>query len=151
MDYQVKFKNLNRGFSLVEVIVVLGVFALLAGISTATYSQFKTKSNLDIAVGSVVEAMRHAKANAEQVQGDAKWGVEVLSNQIVVFKGSSYGTRDTSADQTLNLPGGITASGLAEIVFEKVTGTTATVGTVTLSGSDGSKNISINEKGTITY
>lgn len=151
MDYQVKFKNLNCGFTIVEIIVVLSMFVLFASISTVTYSQLKTKNNLDIAIGSVVEAIRHAKANAEHVQGDSKWGVEILSNQIVVFKGSSYAARDTLADQILNLPDGIITSGLTEIVFDKVFGTTAMTGTVVLSGNAESKNILINEKGTITY
>ncbi len=161
MDYQAKFKNLNQacptklqrsgGFTLVETIVVLGIFTLLIGMGNSVYINFKSHNNLEIATYSVVEALRHAKSNTEQVQGDSPWGVKIFTDKVVVFKGTSYASRVTSADQTLNLPGGITTGGLSEIIFEKVTGTTATVGTVTLSGTSGSKNISINAKGTISY
>jgi hypothetical protein len=98
-----------------------------------------------------VEAIRHAQSNAQIGKGDSSWGVKILSDSVIIFKGSSYVSRDTSADQSLNFSGGVVASGIDEIVFTKVTGSTINTGTVTLTNSYGTKNIQINEKGTLTY
>lgn len=152
MDLQIKsIKKLSKGFSLVEIIVVIGIIGLLATISTSVYNSFKTHENLEIATTGVVEAIRHAQANAQSGKGDSAWGVEILSNSVVIFKGTSYAGRDPSADQSLDFSGGVVASGLGEVVFTKVSGSTTNTGTVTLTNSYGTKNIQINEKGTLTY
>lgn len=140
-----------RGFSLLEVLIVLGIVALIAGISTTTFNNFRSHENLEIAATSVVEALRHAQANAQSGKGDSAWGVKMLPSSTVIFKGTSYAGRDTAADQPFSFSGGVVASGLSEIVFIKVMGATENTGTVTLTNSYGTKNIEINEKGTLTY
>lgn len=151
MDYQVKFKKQQGGFSLLEILIVAGIVALVISISDSVYSNFRSHNNLELATYSVVEGARHAQENSVKVKEDSSWGVEILSDQIVVFKGNSYGSRDSSFDLALMFPRGVTATGLSEIVFEKVTGVTGDTGTTTLTGTDSTREIYINEKGTITY
>ena len=124
---------------------------LLLTTSSSVYSSFKTHENLEISSTSVIEAIRHAQANAESGRDDSAWGVKLQPTSVTVFKGSSYATRDTSRDQALDLSGGVALSGLSEIVFSKIIGSTSNTGTVTIVNSYGTRNISINEKGTLTY
>lgn len=151
MDYLVKFKKDSCGFTLIEMIVVIGIIALLTAVSSSVYSGFKTHEHLEIATMGVVEAVRHAQANAQAGKGDSSWGVQVLPQSFVVFKGGSYAGRDTSTDQEVPLPGGVSTSGLSEIVFEKITGVTVDTGTLNIANEYGTKNISINAQGTLTY
>ena len=152
MDSLIKSTNkLSHGFTLVEMVVVIGIIGLLATISTSVYSSMKTHENLEITTTSVVEAIRHAQANTQTGKGDSVWGIKILSSSAVIFKGASYAGRDTSVDQLFDFSGGLVASGLSEIVFAKITGSTPNIGTMTLTNSYGVKNISINEKGTLTY
>lgn len=151
MICRISYKRINAGFSLVELMIVLGIFSLFAVVTGTLYTDFRSGSNLEIAAGSVVEAMRHAKANAEQVQGDSKWGVKIFSDEVVVFEGANYDTRNIDSDHSLYLPNSVSTGGLSEIVFEKVSGATSTTGTATISNGNTNKNISINAKGTITY
>ncbi len=144
-------KKLSQGFSLVEIIIVIGIIALLGGISTSVYNSFKAHENLEIATTGVVEAIRHAQGNSQVGKGDSVWGVKILSDSVLIFKGSSYTSRDSSADQLLHFSGGVVASGLSEIVFAKLVGSTSDIGTIILTNSYGTKNIYINEKGTLTY
>ena len=151
MDYQTKFNKRLNGFSLVELIVVLGIFFLILGISTSVYSSFKSHNNLEITTSGIVEAIRFAQSSSQSGKGDSKWGVEVLPNEVVIFKGDSYLSRDILFNESLNFAGGISASGLSEIVFEKITGTTFNTGTIILSNGSEIKSINVNEKGTVTY
>jgi type II secretory pathway pseudopilin PulG len=160
MDYQIKFKNKIKGnknisnvvgFTLIELLVVVGIFVALIVVSDSVYTNLKSSSNLKIATGSLVQAVRYAEENTQSGRGDSKWGVKILSDKVVVFKGNSYASRDVSSDQNLDFPGGIVPSGSSEFVFEKMTGWTTTTGTATITNNSGSKNISINAKGVITY
>jgi prepilin-type N-terminal cleavage/methylation domain-containing protein len=156
MDYQAKYNkkfvsNLSKGITLMELLIVIAIFSILASFSFSAYTSFGAKNNLEVATGSLVEALRFAQTNAQAVNGDSKWGVWATTTQIVVFKGTNYLSRDTAFDQSLNLPRETTASGLSEIIFEKMTGATLTTGTTTITNPSGNKNININAKGIITY
>lgn len=159
MDYQNKYKNLNKGlavrnsngFSLLELIVVIGIVILIFNVSSSGFNSYKMHSNLELAAGGVVEAIRLAQASAQSGKGDSKWGVEILSNQVVVFKGDSYATRITSADELLNFSSGIVPSGISEIVFEKNSGTTVNTGDILISNSSGGKKLSVNSFGIVDY
>lgn len=151
MDYQPKYNSNCGGFSLVELVVVIGLTMLLMTISNTVYVGLRSQNNREISSQGLVEALRYAQANAQAGNADSKWGVKILLTNLVIFKGQSYDTRDVTSDQALSFLGGVTAAGLTEVVFEKLTGSTLTTGTTTLSNSDGIKNIFINEKGTITY
>ena len=151
MDYQNKFKNLNNGFSLLELILVIGIAILLFNVSTSGFNSYKMHSNLELATNGVVEAIRLAQSSAESGKGDSKWGVEILSNQVVIFKGDSYATRITSSDEILNFSNGISASGLSEIIFEKISGITINTGDIFISNSSGEKKLSVNSFGIVDY
>lgn len=153
MDYQARSINRTsfRGVTLVELIVVIGIMMLLAAVSVTIYGSFKAHENLEIATMGVVGALRHAQTNAESGKADSVWGAAILPGSVVVFKGGTYAGRDVSADQRQDLPNGVSATGLSEVVFEKATGNTVGVGSITLTNSFGVRNIIINAKGTITY
>lgn len=139
-----------NGFTLVEIVLVLGIFAILSTVSFSTYTQFRGRENLETATMSIVEALRHAQANAQSGKADSVWGVSIGST-VTLFKGTSFSGRDISYDQVVGLSSGVSVSGLSEITFAKVTGSPMTTGTTTLSNSFGSKNIYTNAKGTLTY
>ncbi len=158
MIYQIKcnFKKIfieksSNGFTLLELLVVIGIFLLLFAVSDSTFLKFKSHNNLEIATGGVIEGIRLAQSSAQSGKGNSKWGAEIISNSVVVFKGNTYATRDTTADQNISFSGGISASGLSEVVFEKITGITGTTGTIILTNGTDTKNININAKGTVTY
>jgi len=152
MVYQIKLiKNIKKGFTLIEIIIVIGIIGLLASISMNAYTNSKSHENLQTSTLGLVEAVRHAQSNAQSGKLDSSWGVKLNPSEVVVFKGSSYTARDSSLDQLLGLPSGVVVTGLSEIVFSKIIGNTTNTGTITVTSGSEIKNITINEKGTITY
>ena len=141
-----------NGFSLIEVLLSVGIISILAGLSLPVYMSFQNRNDLDIAATSLASALRRAQVYTRGGHGDSQWGVSVQSGQITLFKGSSYVSRDTSYDEINTMPTSITLSGDGEVVFTKLTGTpdSATSTTLTSINND-TRTVAINAKGMVSY
>jgi type II secretory pathway pseudopilin PulG len=140
----------QRGFTLLEALLSVGLVSIVVGISLPVYQGFQSRTDLEIATQSV------ARANYE----DSQWGIEVIPGTgAVLFKGNSYATRDTVFDQPISVPstialtiGGAMSPG-NETVFARITGTPSNTGTVTLTFTRGNdvRTVTLNAAGTVSY
>jgi len=74
--------------------------------------------------------------------------VNTTGNEIIVFKGSSFATRDSAFDQSFKHPGSISMTN-TEIIFTQYTGDTAPT-TYSISNSQNeSLTVSVNQVGNI--
>jgi type II secretory pathway pseudopilin PulG len=152
MDLAIKSSNRrSAGFSILEMLLVVAIVMTLVGVSASFYSSFKVQESLNTSVFTVVEAIRHAQSNAESGRGNAQWGVKLLTTSGVLFKGASYASRDVNFDQSFDYAKGVNPSGLSEVVFAEMTGTTSNTGIISLTNNYGTKDITINAQGTLTY
>lgn len=140
-----------RGFSLVEVLLVIAVISVLAGISGTGYFYFKKNNAFNLTVERVANSLRNARLKSQATEGDSAWGVEVQTNKIIIFKGSDFANRDQSFDEASAISGIANISGLSRIVFSKMYGIPQSAGTLILESDSGNKTIEINEKGFIKY
>lgn len=144
--------NTKAGATLLEVLLSVAVIALLAGLAAPVYQSFQTRNSLDMTANTIVGSLRRAQVLSQAVDGDATWGLFVQNGSITLFRGSSYVSRITTFDEVFDLPGSITPSGVSEVVYDKFTGQPQTTGTIILlSNTNETRNITINEKGTIAY
>lgn len=140
-----------KGFSLLEVLLVISAFAILASLSTPIFRNLQIKNDLDIATSEVSQSLRRAQTLSQAVDGDTSWGVKVQSDGITLFKGTSFASRDLNFDETFDVPASISFSGVTELVFSKFSGTPQTTGTTTLSSELDTRSITINSKGGLNY
>lgn len=131
--------------------VAIAIMAAFAAAAGSVYTRYASSSNLEVATLGLASALRYARSNAQAVAGDSEWGVKVLPKGATVFRGSSYATRAAAYDRSVDLPRGVKAAGLDEFAFRKLTGETVSAGSVTLSNAGGSKTVTVNAKGTVTY
>ena len=140
-----------RGFTIIEVLIVLSIVAILSGISLPVYKIMQQKNDLKMAGYVTVSAMRRAQILAQAAKEDSSWGIHIENSQVIVFKGSNYANRNTSRDENFVVPSHISTGGLTDIIFDKLTGMPQSIGLITFSISNDSINIIINEKGAIEY
>lgn len=140
---------MTKGFTLLEILLALGILAAIfaAGLPLLTnvYLGFQLNAESDNLIGVLRKAQSLAFAN----QNQSAYGVEILENQYVVFKGGSYATRDPAFDEKFAKPSGIFISGLSEIVFTPLSGVPDRTGNFNLSNGRQTLSIQINEEGTI--
>ena len=141
-----------KGFTLLELILVVATITVLAGIAIPVYSTLQIKNDLDIATNISLQTLRRAQILSQAVDGDSTWGVQFQTSDITLFKGVSYGARDTNFDETFSLNGNVTPTGATEIIFSKLLGNPNTTGTLTLTNTNNEiQNITIGSKGQLDY
>lgn len=141
----------EQGFTLLELLLSVAIISLLAGLSLPVYRTLLSKNDLDIAAQVSANSLRRAEILSQATDGDNTWGVKAQNGSIVIFKGASYATRDTTFDETFNVPASITVGGTTEILFAKFTGLPQTTGTLNLSSESDSRAVTINSKGMVNY
>lgn len=144
--------NKKAGLTLIELLMAIAAIMLLGGLSIPYFMSFQIASGSDTAGQEIVQSLRRAKIKALAAENDDNWGLAIKNQQITIFKGSIFDSRDQSFDEVFDLPPTITASGLTEIYFSKLSGTPSTVGTINLIDTNlKQKNISINSNGTADF
>lgn len=141
-----------KGFTLIELILVVATITALSIISIPVYSLLQVRNDLDVATNTAVQTLRRAQLLSQSVDGDSSWGVNLGQNNITLFKGVSFTLRDTNFDEVYTLSGNVTFSGISEVVFSKLLGNPATTGTIVLTTSNNeTQNITLNSKGFLDY
>lgn len=143
---------MKKGFTLLEVVLVIVLIGILAGILLPLYMGFANRNNLDIAVAGITQGLRRAQLISQAVNNDSTWGIKVQGSSIVLFKGTDFATRDQTYDESFYLEQNVTPSGLTEVVFSKFYGLPLATGTITITSATGeARSIVINAKGTLQY
>lgn len=129
----------EKGFTLVELILVIAIIAILAGATVPVLGNFTQRTQIDSTAREVVSALRFAQQKSMANENDSEFGVyfDDANNEFIVFRGSSYGSFPAE-DRVFTYPDSITISqGFAssEVNFEKLTGETADIGSITISNN----------------
>lgn len=150
------------GFTLIEILISMGILVLIAGFSFAYLGGFQHKSNTDAAVQKIVSFTREAQMRAKSGQDGMAWGVHwenpLAGDDFYSLFRDTYSA--TSTIETIKLPKSVQfitpADGNSvEIIFQRITGnpTTATTTITVASKVNASilETITINSLGRISY
>ena len=138
-------------FTLIELLLSIAIIVTLAGFTIPINQLLNVKNDLDMATLSVSQSIRRAQMLSREGAGDSAWGVKLDSGGAILYKGTSYETRDASFDENTPYSSAIVASGLDDISFSKLDGAPQDTGSIRLEVKPYEKNITINEKGTVSY
>ena len=131
------------GFTLIELIIVLGIITMLSVGLLVGLQTFRHINDLDRAAAGTMELLRTARQRTVVGDQNDRWGVHVTSSQSELFQGSAY--IGSNADK-YDYPIRVTASwalmgGGNDIVFDRIDGTTGMNGTITLTGVGGETRV----------
>lgn len=141
----------QHGFTLLEVLLSVGLLTALAGISLPVYASFQVRNDLEITTKTTASMLRRAQTYSRNGHRDSQWGVAIQGQQITLYKGADYASRDTSLDETTQVSSAITLSGLSEITFTRLEARPSASGTITLTAGPTNKTVSINAYGMVDY
>ena len=151
----------QRGFTLIEILIVVGIIILFLGLSILQLRSFQQVSYLQGTGKEVVAALRLAKsrtlASEEALQYGVYFDAISIPSQYILFQGSSYVARDTVKDEIAVLQKTIEISAIFldggnEVVFERITGSPSATGTITfrqVANPSRTKLVSVLTSGTI--
>jgi prepilin-type N-terminal cleavage/methylation domain-containing protein len=140
-----------KGFSLIEILVVLSIISIIGSISVVTYNTMRQVGNAKHATYVLVDSLKEAKNKAKMMEYDSDWGVNITNTDVIVFSGSSYSGRDVSKDRTYDIPDNLMVDGPTEFIFTKLTGLPSSLGTTTFSNDFGTSSSYILSGGAIGY
>lgn len=143
-----------RGFTLIELIIVLGILAAVAVLSLPFVQSFQVSSDLYTYVDTINRTLQRAQQQAIAGQESSSWGVyfDNPNKKFILFKGDNYASRDPDYDQETKYPAvfSISTDFGDEINFSLYSGSPSVVGTTTIiSSNNETKYIVIKDSGLI--
>jgi len=154
----------NKGFTLIEVIVVMGLLVAIAGLvgfaNLDTWRAFTFRGERNLLVSVLQKARSQSVSNICLGAGcsDGKsHGLAIRpsdhSDADVIFQGSNYITRDSAFDEIIGSASTINyaSSTISEVIFAQLSGDASTIGDINLNDGVRSTTISIKNEGRIDY
>ena len=152
---------MHRAFTLIELLIIIGIVAVLAALATPALHSFQSASDLENSAEEVSNALRLAHQKTISSDGDSSWGIyfSTTSSQYVLFKGADYSSRDVAVDKVHDVPSFVSISNInlgggLEEVFNKVSGAAKQQGSISLiltADPSKTKTIYIEESGQVGF
>ncbi|MBI4119667.1 MAG: prepilin-type N-terminal cleavage/methylation domain-containing protein [Parcubacteria group bacterium] len=140
-----------RGFTLIEIVITVGIFLIVMGIGLFVGLDFYRGSALTAERDTVVSILRSARSDAFNNLHELPHGIFIDADRYILFSGASYASRDPQFDEVIFKSPAVDASGTQEIVFQQLSATTGASGTIILSYDTRSVTIEVNGEGRINW
>lgn len=127
-----------RGVSLVEVLIVIGILAIIAALTFETYISVNANKALDFDAQRIIAELSQARSLTLGSKNGTEWGIHVASTSVTLFEGDAYiegasGNMVSSLNPVVRISNISLYGGGADIVFKRLTGNTNVTGTILLS------------------
>ncbi len=148
----------NGGFTLIEILVVIGMLSIVGGLSLVmtldTYRAYFFKNDRDILVSALHKARSQSINNMclGACTGGKPHGVHIESGNYTIFQGITYSASDPINEKLGGGNAATTVSGLTDVVFTPLTGAVATPGSMVVTDTSGrTTTITVNVEGRIDW
>ncbi|OHA70374.1 MAG: hypothetical protein A3H01_00625 [Candidatus Wildermuthbacteria bacterium RIFCSPLOWO2_12_FULL_40_9] len=113
---------MRGGFTLVEILLVIGVFTALFYLVAPISLNFYKNQQLESVTQEIIQNLRKAQLKSVSVERDSSFGVHFGGTTYTLFQGNSFSNRDSQYDEVFNIPQVIKMGGLEEVAFSKLNG-----------------------------
>jgi prepilin-type N-terminal cleavage/methylation domain-containing protein len=128
------FKIPQKGFSLVELLIVLAILSVLFVVFLARFTTFGQQVDMESASQRIVSAFQLARNQTLASEEESVYGVHFETNKYVLFKGNDYATstdkKEYDLDKTEIYEINLLPSGTTDVIFTRVRGSTVNTGNI---------------------
>lgn len=127
----------NKGFTAVEILIVVGILGMLMAVIIPSFSQFRKASLVHTETQDIVSFINRARLSSMYSKNDLEYGIHFNSTGVVMYSTPVYDAMETTneirnLDSTLFFSSITMQGGGNDIVFKKVTGATDKYATTTM-------------------
>lgn len=140
---------MKKGFTLIELIIVIALISILGFLSTGFYSRFYNQNAVSTVTDELTQEFRKAQIYAMTGKQNGNWGVHNNITSIILFQGSAFAGRNTAFDETFSVNSNISISGLTDLIFSRMTGTPSATPTIIISSANNTRTITVNSQGVV--
>ena len=141
-------KDKRKGFTLVEVVIVISIIALLFAIGSLVDSGMYQRRLISAEQAVAISVLQKARNQAMNNMYASEYGVHIDPDAYVLFRGPSYVPNDPN-NETIPKNSHISISGLRDIVFAQLSGEPNNPGQIILDDGTQQKYINIKRGGLI--
>jgi len=141
----------QRGFSLIEISLTSALIALILVLALPFGINAFRNYLMIFETRNIVTILRHAQTFAITNTYEGRYGVAFLADQMVLFRGDTYNTRNQSFDEIYPRSTAVTVSAPSEIVFESLSGNPNAISSIIISNGQNNLEININGHGVIDW
>lgn len=141
--------RLNKGLTLIELLIVVAILLIITSLSTGFYSRFLLQNAAANTVDQLTQTLRKAQVYSMMGKRGGQWGVNYINQKIIIFQGSTYLNRNPIYDEKIDLNPQVNISGFSEIVFSKTKGLPNQTASIRVSAGNSSKTIAVNQQGVV--
>ena len=158
MDDKFAILIFKAGFTMIELLIVVGIILLVIGLGSPVYRNLMVSTQLNDSSDQIVQMIRTARDRSVARKHNSSHGIYLGINnpgddRVVIYQGSSYAGRDQIYDQVLDLGSAMSLSttiGGNEVKFTPGTGDPDKTGIVTITHNvSGSRSMTINQVGLV--
>lgn len=146
LEFLAIVKN-SKGITIIELLIVILLISTLGVMSVSFYSRFLTQNAVDNATTRLVNSLRKAQIYSMSGRQNGVWGVKYTTSPKEI---TLYLTGNSAFDESFTVSSNITVGNFTDISFARVTGTSSASSTITISGNNNSKTITINNQGVVS-
>lgn len=130
-QHQLGDSSVSRGYSYVQILLVIALLAMLAAVTSPYYLQWQQRQRLASTTLLVFSDLRIVQTRAKQRTHDAVWGMHIddSAKAYIIFHGLTYNPAD-QYNYSVSYPASVTLSPNQDMVFSPVTGAVSSGSTV---------------------
>lgn len=150
-------KERGKGFTLLEILVVIGIMGLLLSFTANPLLSFYRQIVFQGAVENVLTMLDEARKSTLSSYYSTEYGVHFETGRVVLFRGNTFNNGDSNNDEYIldvstNISNITLNGGVIDVVFDRITGETSTYGSIVveqISGNLSSSTITIHSSGLV--
>jgi len=141
-----KILSAQRGFTLIEILAVVGMLLIVSVTGISAFSNYNKKQALSGAADMVLATLSEARSKTLASEGGYKYGVHFEETKIVIFRETYTAGAVDNKEFVFVGPvriSAITLVGGSDVIFKKISGETDNNGAAMISLKDNSGEIEI--------